>query len=188
MKMKTLPYYHPRISQIHCVTHRTGGWNNAWKHSHRRHLSSFGKTVWTREMKFFYSLTVKTNFNWPQHFHAQPLLLNETDEFLFICEKCQLSFHLHFKYTLQNCINAVPYADKYDETMMKNYNRVSYSACMLFEWIIRNVDEHKLSLWNEHTWFAAATLFAGTHQWHLKALWNTKVIYPHFALIHLCWF
>lgn len=64
----------------------------------------------------------------------------------------------------------------HDETMMRNYKRVSYSACILYEWIIQKVEEHKLSLWNEHTWFAAAALFAGVHQWHVKALWNTNVI------------
>lgn len=93
--------------------------------------------------------------------------------------------HLHFKYTLQTCIRAVCYADKYDETMMKNYKWVCYSACILYEWIIQKVEEHKLSLWNEHSWFAAATLFGGTHQWHVKALWNTNVIYLYFALIYL---
>lgn len=46
------------------VTNRTGGWNYAWKHSHRRHLLSFEETVWARERqtKFLSSLTVKTNF------------------------------------------------------------------------------------------------------------------------------
>lgn len=48
--------------------------------------------------------------------------------------------YLHFKYALQNCIIAVPYADKYDETMMKNYKRVSYSACIQYEWIIQKVE------------------------------------------------
>lgn len=69
------------------VTNRTGGWNYAWKHSHRRHLLSFEETVWAKErqMKFLSSLTVKTNFICPQHFQPQPLLLNEIDEFLFIC-------------------------------------------------------------------------------------------------------
>lgn len=41
--------------------------------------------------------------------------------------------YLHFKYTLQNRISAVSYADAYDEAMMRNYKRVSYSACILYE-------------------------------------------------------
>lgn len=50
------------------------------------------------------------------------------------------------KYTLQNCISAVSYADTYDENVMKNYKRVSYSVCILYEQMIQTVEVSELSV------------------------------------------
>lgn len=52
------------------------------------------------------------------------------------------------KYTLQNCTSALSDADTYDETMMKNYKRVSYSVCSLYERMIQKVEVSKFSVWD----------------------------------------